>query len=115
MHIKKPNEVHSHIVNRYNHFSEVIGYSGYIFNINYVHDIVSYYDKMPEICRYIDDTWIGWCFEQMGLKVNEVSKQVFFKHIMHRSKTRMFENCLCRSTDRENITKKALLILDKKQ
>lgn len=109
---QRPKQVHSHITNKYKNFSEVIGFSGYIFNINYVQDIVKYYEEMPSICKYVDDTWIGWCFYKMNLTVNSISKDFFFKFVVNMTLTQMYDKCLMNDTDRKSITKKVLEILD---
>lgn len=109
----RPKQVHSHITNEYKHFTEVIGFSGFIFNINYVQDIVKYYEKMPQICKYVDDTWIGWCFYKMNLTVNSISREFFLKYVANMTLTKNYENCLMNNTNRKSITKEVLKLLDK--
>ena len=48
-------------------YLEVEGFGGYIFNINNLRDIKKFYKTMPQCCRHIDDNWISWCINQLGI------------------------------------------------
>ena len=69
--LRNPNEVTSNFISlslnkKYN---EVQGFGGYIFNINKLRQIKSFYKTMPKCCFKIDDNWISWCINKLGMKV----------------------------------------------
>lgn len=50
-------------------YNEVIGFGGYIFNIDKLRQIKSFYSTMPKCCLKIDDNWLSWCMNKLGVKV----------------------------------------------
>lgn len=50
-------------------YNEVQGFAGYIFNIEKLRRIKYFYKTMPRFCIKIDDNWISWCINKLGVSV----------------------------------------------
>lgn len=50
-------------------YNEVQGFAGYIFNIEKLRQIKYFYKTMPRFCIKIDDNWISWCINKLGVSV----------------------------------------------
>ena len=104
------NKISSHNINFNNYFTEVVGFSGYIFNINKVKDIKNFYDSMPECCVKIDDTWLSWCFKKLNIEVVQTIEKDAWNNVLDIPSTTTHPDWfeLCRHTDRIELTKQAL-------
>lgn len=69
--LKNPNKVTSNFmsVSLNKKYNEVQGFGGYIFNIEKLRRITDFYKKMPKCCIKIDDNWISWCINKLGVSV----------------------------------------------
>lgn len=63
-------------------YREVAGFGGYIFNINNLRDIKKFYSTMPLCCRYIDDNWISWCINQLGIDIVDTIEKNAWNNVL---------------------------------
>ena len=65
------NKVSSHVttLSLNKKYRQVAGFAGYIFNINILRNIKQFYKTMPICCKKIDDNWISWCINKLGIEV----------------------------------------------
>jgi len=66
-----PDKVSSHFtsLSKNNRYNEVMGFGGYIFNIELLRNIKDFYSSMPPCCVRIDDNWISWCINKLNVEV----------------------------------------------
>ena len=109
------NKVSSHITSpsKNNKYTEVAGFSGFIFNINILRNIKQYYYVMPPCCIKIDDTWISWCINKMGISVVNTIERNAWDNVLDIPNTDphpvWYE--LCKHTDREKLINEMFEIL----
>ena len=109
------NKVSSHITSpsKNNKYTEVAGFSGFIFNINILRNIKKYYYVMPPCCIKIDDTWISWCINKMGISVVNTIERNAWDNVLDIPNTDphpvWYE--LCKHTDREKLINEMFEIL----
>ena len=95
-------------------FKEVMGFAGYIFNINKLKNIKEFYPTMPKCCFKIDDTWISWCINKLGVEVVKSIVPDAWNQVLNIQKTNLHPNWyeLNKHTNREFLTKIALRVLN---
>ena len=108
-----PNKVSSNTIIQRPRFKEVMGFSGYIFNINKLKNIKYFYPSMPKCCFKIDDTWISWCIRKLGVEVVKSIVPDAWNQTLNMTHTKLHPKWyeLNKNTDRDNLTKQALKIL----
>lgn len=110
------NKVSSHFIsnNSNKNYNEVCGFGGYIFNINYLRDIKHFYKTMPPCCKFIDDTWISWCMNKLGVEVIQTNEKNAWNNVLDIPNTDphpdWFE--LCKHTNSKALVKEMFSILD---
>ena len=94
-------------------YLEVAGFGGYIFNINNIRNIKHFYNKMPLCCRHIDDNWISWCINKLGISVIHTIETNAWNNVLDIKNTDphpdWFE--LCKNTNRNELIKEMFSIL----
>ncbi len=94
-------------------YLEVAGFGGYIFNINNIRNIKHFYNEMPLCCRYIDDNWISWCINKLGVSVIHTIETNAWNNVLDIKNTDphpdWFE--LCKNTNRNELIKEMFSIL----
>lgn len=109
-----PDKVSSNSIIKRPRFKEVMGFSGYIFNVNKLKNIKYFYPTMPKCCFKIDDTWISWCIKKLGVEVVKSIVPDAWNQTLDMKKTLLLHPKwyeLNKHTDRDNLTKQALKIL----
>jgi hypothetical protein len=109
-----PDKVSSNNIIQRPNFKEVMGFSGYIFNINKLKDIKHFYSTMPKCCFKIDDTWISWCINKLGVEVIKSIVPDPWKQVLNMKKSDLHPKWyeLHTHTNRDNLTKQALQVLN---
>jgi hypothetical protein len=109
-----PDKVSANVINKRPKFKEVMGFAGYIFNINKLKDIIKFYYYMPKCCFKIDDTWISWCIKKLGVEVVKSIVKDAWNQVLNMPETKTHPKWyqLHTHTDRDRLTKEALRILD---
>jgi hypothetical protein len=109
-----PNKVSSNNIIQHEKFKEVMGFAGYIFNINKLKNIKEFYPTMPKCCFKIDDTWISWCINKLGVEVVKSIVPDAWNQVLNIQKTNLHPNWyeLNKHTNREFLTKIALRVLN---
>lgn len=109
-----PNNVSSNFITQRPNFKEVAGFGGYIFNIDIVRNIRSYYETMPKCCEKIDDTWISWCFYKLNIEVFYTIDINPWDNVLDIPNTDPHPDWyeLYKDTDRKKLTEEALLLLN---
>ena len=94
-------------------YLEVAGFGGYIFNINYLRDIKHFYSTMPECCKKIDDNWISWCINKLGVDVVKTLEGNAWNNVLDIPNTDPHPDWyeLCKHSDRETLIKEMFIIL----
>ena len=112
--LNNPDKVSSNTIIQREKFKEVMGFSGYIFNINKLKDIKNFYPNMPKCCFKIDDTWISWCIKKLGVEVEKSIVPDAWKQVLNMKKTSLHPKWyeLHTHTNREFLTNQALKILN---
>jgi len=112
--LNNPDKVSSNNIIQREKFKEVMGFAGYIFNINKLKDITQFYPSMPRCCFKIDDTWISWCIKKLGVEVEKSIVPDAWKQVLNMKKTSLHPKWyeLHTHTNRDELTKQALKILD---
>jgi hypothetical protein len=109
------NKVSSHFttLSQNGKYLEVAGFGGYIFNIDILRDIKKFYKTMPQCCRHIDDNWISWCINQLGIEVVKTIEVNAWNNVLDIKNTDPHPNCfeLCKHTDRNSLIKEMFTIL----
>ena len=95
-------------------YYQVAGFSGYIFNINKLKNIKKFYNTMPSCCKNIDDNWISWCINQLGVEVVKTNETNLRENIFDIPNTdphpEWFE--LNKHTNRKKLIKEMFSILE---
>lgn len=109
-----PDKVTSHFIEKRKKFTDIIGYAGYIFRVDLLKDIRKFYNTQPKCCVKIDDTWLGFCIKKLGVEVVRAAEPDPWLNIvdMQLSNDHASWYELCKHTDREQLTKKGLKILE---
>lgn len=109
-----PNKVSSNTIIERPTFKEVLGFSGYIFNINKLRNIKEFYPTMPKCCFKIDDTWISWCIKKLGVEVVKSIVPDAWNQVLNMAKTELHPKWyeLNKHTNRDFLTQQALRVLN---
>jgi hypothetical protein len=112
--LNHPDKVSSNVIIQRPKFKEVMGYAGYIFNINKLKNIKKFYYTMPKCCFKIDDTWISWCIHKLNVEVVQSIVPDAWNQVLNMPKTHLHPKWyeLHKHTNREYLTKEALKILN---
>jgi hypothetical protein len=112
--LNNPEKVSANVIIKRPNFKEVMGFAGYIFNINKLKDIKYFYPGMPKCCFKIDDTWISWCIKKLGVEVEKSIVPDPWKQVLNMPETHLHPKWyqLNTHTNREYLTKEALKILN---
>lgn len=109
-----PNKVTSHIIKKREKWTDVYGFSGFIYKTKLLKDIRKFYNTQPKCCVKIDDTWLGWCIKKLGVEIVQAQeKQARYTVIYNRATAKhpkWFE--LWRHTERAKLTAEAVKILE---
>ena len=94
-------------------YLEVAGFGGYIFNINNIRNIKHFYNEMPLCCRHIDDNWISWCINKLGISVIHTIETNAWNNVLDIKNTNPHPNWfeLCKNTNRNELIKEMFSIL----
>ena len=109
-----PSKVSSNNIIERPTFKEVLGFSGYIFNINKLRNIKEFYPTMPKCCFKIDDTWISWCIKKLGVEVVKSIVPDAWNQVLNMKKTDLHPKWyeLNKHTNRDYLTQQALKVLN---
>jgi hypothetical protein len=109
-----PNKVSSNTIIERPTFKEVLGFSGYIFNVNKLRNIKEFYPTMPKCCFKIDDTWISWCIKKLGVEVVKSIVPDAWNQVLNMKKTELHPKWyeLNKHTNRDFLTQQALKVLN---
>ena len=112
--LNNPEKVSANVINKRPKFKEVMGFAGYIFNINKLKNIKYFYPTMPKCCFKIDDTWISWCIKKLGVEVEKSIVPDAWNQVLNMPATYLHPKWyqLHTHTNREHLTKQALRILN---
>jgi len=112
--LNHPDKVSANIINKRPKFKEVMGFAGYIFNINKLKNIKQFYPSMPKCCFKIDDTWISWCIKKLGVEVEKSIVPDAWNQVLNMHATQFHPRWyqLNTHTNRDYLTKQALKILN---
>ena len=113
--IEDTNCVWSSITKEYKKFTEVQGFGGFIFKMtDKILGLKLYYYTMPSCAKYIDDTWVGWCFYKLGITVRKALHHDPWNTVLDIKETDThpvwYELNKC--TDRYNLTREFLEYCD---
>ena len=111
--LQNPDKVSSHFTHQRGKYKEVNGFGGYIFNINKLRNIKQFYSTMPNCAIKIDDNWISWCINKLGVDVVDTIERNAWNKVLDIPNTDPHPNWyeLCKNTDRENLIKEMFKIL----
>jgi len=95
-------------------YTEIAGFGGYIFNINNLRDIKQFYNTMPKCCIKIDDNWISWCINKLGIDVVQTIEKNAWNNVLDIPETDTHPDWyeLCKHTDRQKLIEEMFSILE---
>ena len=112
-----PDKVTTHFFVKQKNYTEVMGFGGFIFNINNLRNIKPFYYTMPECCIKIDDNWISWCLHQLKIEVVQAEEKFPWDRIVDAANTdshpKWYE--LNKHTNRDELIKEMFKILNIEQ
>jgi hypothetical protein len=112
--LNHPDKVSANSIIKRPKFKEVMGFAGYIFNINKLKNIKQFYLSMPKCCFKIDDTWISWCIQKLGVEVEKSIVPDAWNQVLNMDASNIHPKWyeLNIHSNREYLTKQALRILN---
>lgn len=70
-----PNKVTSHLIRKRAKWTDVYGFTGFIYKTKLLKDIRKFYKTQPQCCVKIDNTWLGWCIKNWASKLFKLKKR----------------------------------------
>ena len=109
-----PDKVTTHFFYKRKNYTEVMGFGGFIFNINNLRNIKPFYYTMPECCIKIDDNWISWCLYKLNIEVIQTIEKDAWNKVLDIPNTDPHPDWyeLCKHSNRDELIKEMIAILE---